>query len=39
LPSQQGCGDVDLRGQGLMNRATFGDVQQALPLSVVEVTG
>jgi NAD(P)-dependent dehydrogenase (short-subunit alcohol dehydrogenase family) len=38
-PSQQGRGDVDLRGQGLMNRATFGDVQQPLPLNVVEVAG
>jgi hypothetical protein len=25
--SGQGCGDADLRGQGLMNGATFGDVQ------------
>jgi hypothetical protein len=25
--SPQGCGDVELRGEGLMNRATFGDVQ------------
>lgn len=25
--SRQGCGDLDRRGQGLMNRATLGDVQ------------
>ena len=25
--SGQGCGDADLRGQGLMNGATLGDVQ------------
>ena len=27
LSSGQGCGDADLRGQGLMNGATLGDVQ------------
>src|ERR1700722_682658 len=37
--SRRGCGDVDLRSQGLMNRATIGDVQQPLSLSVVEVAG
>ena len=25
--SGQGCGDVDFRGQGLMNGATLGDMQ------------
>jgi uncharacterized protein (TIGR03083 family) len=37
--SLQRCCDVDFRSEGLMNRATFGDVEQPLPLSVVEVTG
>jgi hypothetical protein len=37
--SGQGCGDADLRGKGLMNRAALGDVQQPLPLGVVEVAG
>src|SRR4051794_2269878 len=36
LLSPCGRGDVDLRGQGLMNRATIGDVHQPFPLRLVE---
>jgi hypothetical protein len=35
--SLQRCRDVHLRGEGLMNGATIGDVQQPFPLGVVEV--
>jgi hypothetical protein len=37
--SLQGRTDVDLRRQGLVNRALVGDLQQPLPLTVVECAG